>query len=189
MGARSCCRTPCPALPLRHHRICVAINSATKVVFAVGCPVPSDETTCEYNWTEIDTQNSWGKRCRVVVFDRKLQANQSVRIRFCSRNDCGDCADVVLGCTGSRVHNALLSYTVDGIDFTQYLQKLLDLTIADQVPLSCVCSKVGCISPGSLCCIDNQFTSLSNIPPGAEIILANIPTSVLLPDIPCPLLA
>lgn len=161
----SCCKTACPAFPLHHVVVCIRINDATCLRVQTGCACPDGAVEpcppVNYNWGV--TENSWGKKCRVVQFNRHLPADSFVRFRFCACDSCTSCGDEVTD-SGLSITNSLLTFKIDGTSYLPYLTLLLPSNdhVAD-------CSQVTCFDVSTdSCCVADDIT-LTNIPLGTEI--------------------
>ena len=179
-GVPGCCKLPCPTLPAHKIVICVRVNSCTSVALQQGCVLPTvpGGPACEIDYSWPITEDSWGRKCRVVRFIRTLPGNTAVRLRFCSYG-CGMCpsgpCDLTYG--GAPINNALLKFTVDGYDITN--------TIASWIPDAPVegapgypCSHVSCFGGGatsSCCAVSGQsganLYTLANLPSQTEIVV------------------
>lgn len=162
-NAAPCCSAPCPSFPLHKVTICLKLNDRTCAKIQQGClesPVSESTCTVKYGWGQI--MSSDGKSCRVVKFDRWVPRNSFVRIRLCA---CDACDSVLCSETDSTNTNQLLSFLVDGADFTS----LLALARAQESG-SIGCVYVGCqgrtVIPSSCC--DSEWT-LDDMPFGSEI--------------------
>ena len=145
-----------------------------------GCQVGTNPLDCEidYNWGLIE--NSWGRTCRLVEWNRKVPSKSFIRLRLCSADSCSGCNETALTLCGSVIKNELLKFEVDGIDYVGILQ---DLLLNYDGVLGCI--KVSC--PG--CCNSQQFpfTDLGNMPTGAEIVFGPIGAPLLYPpQVPLP---
>jgi hypothetical protein len=178
-----CCRGPCPSLELIPVEICVQVNSSTSVTFKEVCLV--DSTTCTFSSADWGiTQDSWGRKCRTVSFQRSVPSNKYIQLSFCAFNPC-------VGCTWSAVDNppniptqplnALTKIRIGGVDYLSALQALYSSELgAWPLPIGVCGSIVPCAIGGPIggCCAgtydDNDFTSLQNIPGGAVITLGPV---------------
>lgn len=182
-GAPSCCRAPCPNLPLHQVVVCLKINSATQVLIQQGC-----RPACDVDGPDCDvilgpggisynygiTENSWGKKCRVVEFNQKVQTGRYLRFRLCSNDGCyaGTCDDIpVSAYSGARINNALLQFKVDGLDFVPYYNQILAGGGFTQIG----CSTIRCYGPTGGCCDDTTLTgNVNSLPIGTEIIFGPV---------------
>lgn len=188
-GAPACCRTACPTFPIHHVVICVQVNSNTTVTIEEGCrALDSAPDSCdEISYGFASNDNSWGRKCRVVEFNRKVPSERFLRVRFCSNsNTCAPCGDE-LSLSGGLVPNKLIRFQVDGVNYKNTLQAVLDREPA--VHAANPCLYVGCIGgaydtprTADCCAIDGEadtFTTLNEIPRGAEIRFGPIGDNLL----------
>jgi hypothetical protein len=173
-----CPTCPCPPSTVVHVKVCVRINKATKLTRETGCLVSQTDEGCTVNYTFPVSQTTDGRTCTTVVFDRLMPANQFLRLRLCSAQplDCSTgCGDDVIDACGTTVTNAIISYTLDGVDILPSLQKVLT---DDSGVKNCV--RVGCIDASltETCCHDAEgvptFTSLSDMPFGSQVIVGPV---------------
>jgi len=189
-GAPACCRAPCPTFPIHHVVICVQVNNATTVTIEEGCrTLDSDPDGCgEISYGFASNDNSWGRKCRVVEFNRKVSSDRFLRVRFCSNsNSCAPCGEDV-SLTGGVIPNKLIRFQVDGVNYKNTLQLVLERNEAvhDTNP----CLYVGCIGGlygrerfSDCCTVDattgDTFLTLNDIPRGSEIRFGPIGDNLL----------
>ena len=134
-----CASYACPALPLIPVKFCLQVNNNTTASIQEGCQVSTltrqnGETyaapACTVDYSSAITENSWGRKSRVVQFSRLMQSNRFLRIRLCSTlnlscaaTNCGDGSDDI-DCSGVMQTNKLLSFTVGSNDVTGILATL-----------------------------------------------------------------
>ena len=128
-GPHQCCRAPCPAFPIHHVKICIRINEYTSVKIQQGCGIKkpsakllSETYGCpvEYNWGLIE--NSWGRSCRTVEWNRQVPSTSFIRLQLCSVDLCSTCEDTAYTLCGNEIKNQLLKFEVDQVDYTNVLQ-------------------------------------------------------------------
>lgn len=118
----ACCPFPCPSFPLHKVSICVRINALTCIKFQTGCGIPGTGPVCDYDikWSWDTTQDTWGRSCRVVHFERTVPDGAFVRFRLCRCDPCADDNDA----TDVYVPNVLLKFQIDGVDYRAFLDAL-----------------------------------------------------------------
>ena len=125
LGFRSarCTACPCPLLPLVDVRICFTVNNVSQVVIQQGCPTPiipagvlldSGSSAPTVSYQSGITEDSWGKTCRNVVWQRSVQGDRYIRIRLCPAADCASCTDAApVNSAGQSIYNSLNVFTVN----------------------------------------------------------------------------
>jgi hypothetical protein len=165
---------------MHHVVICIRVNSCSIVKIQQGCTVgepliTSEDAVCVVDYRSPVIEDSWGRKCRVITWDRQVPSNTFIRIRICSADPgctsgCGGDCDIVGN--GASIKNDLISYLVDGTNYVNALQALL------LGSGSLGCTYIGCIGAGPDCCTDadgNQlFESVHDIPWGSEIVVGPI---------------
>lgn len=169
----ACCKFPCPTFPIHHVKICVKVNENTCVKIQQGCWYGTECTDVDWTWGTTD--DSWGRKCRVIEWNRKVPKNTFIRIRFCSCDNCS------AGCgegdydqsLGASIHNALLKFEVDGLDYTSVIQGSLE---PGTVQRGCITTS--CFGFGDCCTTepedDPRWTSVVDIPWGAQVTFGPI---------------
>ena len=175
-----CCRAPCPALPIHHVKICIRINENTSVKIQQGCAVANlPQPTCpvDYNWGLIE--NSWGRSCRLVEWNRKVPSATFIRLRLCGADNCSSCSEIAYTPCGVPIANQLLKFEVDDVDYTSVLQ-----LIANSEFREAGCIHVWCRSDEGPCAAACTAASTGGInllamPIGTEIQFGPIGQPVL----------
>ena len=179
VGVAQCCTLPCPALPIHNVTICILLNCDTVVKIQQGCSKASDaydsddSDDCRAVYSCGQTYDSWGRKCRVVTWQRKVTDDAFVRLRFCGHHDC----EAVCGDTTrhhGRGRNQLLKYEIDGADV-----KRIIAAVNKQQGGIYKCIQANCTVPSndntSCCYVDEQTGvpswDLSDIPHGAQIVV------------------
>ena len=173
-----CCAAPCPNFPMNHVVICLRVNSNSQISIQQGCFLGSTLATgdtdpvCSVDYRSGVTEDSWGRKCRVVTWDRFVPSDTFVRIRVCGVNDgcqgaCGSDADYTT--LGTNIHNALLQYSINGVSLMSQLQAtLIGGGVNGCILVGCKNATVGATD----CCQTagvSVFTSLTNIPWDSQI--------------------
>ena len=194
LGFRSarCLPCLCPLLPLFQVRICFQVNSVTQVAIQQG--TQSNAVTSgalsfdvssppQVSYQPGITEDSWGKSCRNVVWDRSIQGDRFVRIRVCPASDCSTCADVPLSCSGAAIPNVLQVFSVNAQDLVLPLTALAQDVQTAGVPatagLSSITCNAGCTSVYPLCGLGAGSQFPSGIQFGTEIVVG--PLNALTP--------
>ena len=141
-----------------------------------GCAVGTNPLACEvdYNWGLIE--NSWGRTCRLVEWNRKVPSKTFVRLRLCAADSCSSCNEQALTLCGKPINNELVKFEVDGVDYVSVLQAIL----VDGGSLGCI--KVGCGAHASTACCERSSTSfndLADMRVGAEITFGPIGSPII----------
>lgn len=168
-NVRACCSAPCPAMPLHKVSFCLQITQRTCATIQQGCSESSDAPcSVRYNWGA--TEDSWGRSCRVINFDRSVPRGTFIRIRLCACNGCDSlCSDPTVLQT-----NKLISFLVDGVDYVPTIQGARD---TESHTLGCI--YVGC-QGGSViegACCDGEW-GVDDLPFGSEIVFGPIGTAL-----------
>jgi hypothetical protein len=189
----SCCRAPCPAIPLDHVVICFEVNACTSVAIEVSCPTncvlptegdggTTDPSSTHYpsGWQGV-SEDSWGRAKRVVKFDQMVQRGSYIRIVTCKNPGVCSCVNCGLGpeTTGDVAYpeaNKLFKFDVNREGIVDLLEATLNATTHRN---GCVyvgfqdrninSQDIGCASYT----VDG-FDSLTQIPQGAEILVGPI---------------
>ena len=195
----ACCVLPCPAYPIHTINICVLVNIETSVKIQQGCLKEHHEYYSESSDSDSDVDNkdqndigyshgqtydSWGRKCRVVNWSRKVPDDAFIRLRFYGVDGDEEPCEDYIG------NNQLLKYEVDGVDVTHMLRTYLGATLGGS-PYHYV--KAGCAGAPRdgethytyLCCSYRDHASrhgptgsadytLQDIPRGAEIVVGPI---------------
>jgi hypothetical protein len=168
-GVGACCAAPCPLFPLHKVHICLQINRATCARIQQGC-LENDQLQqgciVKYGWGQLE--DTWGRECRTIVFDRAVPRNSFIRIRLCSCDGC----DASCGVDSSLQYNQLKSFQVDGVEYAP----LLDLVRGVEPDGSLGCLQVNCYGDSS-CCDEDVFRttgSLAEMPVGSQIVFGPI---------------
>jgi len=170
-----------------HVDICFEVNADTTVAIEVSCPkkcvaggTGTDPYSIEYptGFSGI-TENSWGRRTRVINFNRFVQSGSFIRILTCSNGACTSGADCGLGVEDTTPGAIpfpdapkLLKFVVDGLNINGYLDSVLQ-NAEDHID---GCVYVGCRvrDEATGCCttgVDGLFANLDQIPWGSEILV------------------
>lgn len=172
----SCCRVPCPGAPPVHVVVCVNVNRTSMVKFELGCFVGRTdvEQTCIVDYRPGETFTSNGKQCRTVQYNHLIPANSFLRITFCPVD--GACSNAGCGVSdynagASTSVNSILSFKIDGVDIYGNLEALTTGEVHTQG-----CVSVGCVAGSGCCTIDDTFTTLAEIPWGAQVVVGPIGT-------------
>ena len=136
-GPQQCCRAPCTAFPIHHVKICIRINEHTSVKIQQGCGIKASakllkETygcPVDYNWGLIE--NSWGRSCRTVEWNRMVPSTSFIRLQLCPVDNCTSCADKAYTLCGNAIKNQLLKFEVDQVDYTAVLQSVATYYTSD----------------------------------------------------------
>lgn len=184
----ACCKFPCPKFPIHHVKICIQVNQSTCVKIQQGCLLSQSGEDCsvDYEWGVVE--DSWGRKCRVIEWNRQVPKDTFVRIRFCSCDACSTgCGRDTGGLLGAPT-NKLLKLEVDGIDYVGFVQGVRDIGgVLGCVRAWCTGSTVGADNEGVCCQYDGaatpgintvSWTSVEDLPWGAEIVFGPIGQSV-----------
>jgi hypothetical protein len=157
-----------------HHVVaCFKVNNCSVVKIQQGCGLGAittdQETQCAVDYRSAITEDSWGKKCRVIVWDRQVPTNTFIRIRVCNSSPGCETGDCDLSAAGTIINNELVSFSIDGVSIKGQLQAVLTGGGFSN------CVHVGCIDPEVAC----GFTTLANVPWGAEIVVGPIGTDPL----------
>lgn len=180
----SCCKFACPKFPFHRVQLCIKINRQTAVKIEQGCLVgePSG-TTCPVKYASVLTQDSWGRECRIVSWDRQVPTDTFIRITLCPADDCtvgcGVAADALAGvCT-----NALLKVLIDGVDYLSFIQNTVR---GSETPGIWNCWRAWCAIQGAVlppgtpvtdCCATTgtiNWETVDALPWGAQFVLGPI---------------
>lgn len=187
VGAPSCCKFPCPAFPLHKVNICFRVVCGTCVQINQGCLVTetpgtnSDISDCTIDWTWGTVESSWGRKCRVINWNRTVPSNSFIRIRICPCNPCstgcGISGDSDL--SGGVASNGLVKFQVDGQDYVNFLQGVRDA--GGQLGCNrawCTSFNTSLTAPADCCTSGDGVISWTNItrdlPWGTEIVFGPI---------------
>jgi hypothetical protein len=171
-----CCRAPCPVFPLNHVRICFRVNSISTLRIQQGCLAKTNYTTysgttCNVVYETGITEDSWGRRCRLVTFDRKVPTDSFIRLRVCALDAgcspvCGESGDALVST------NQLVNFEINGVKIIRNLRYVQENGGVQD------CVKVGCTNPdpeGTDCCNTAGTWDLTqDVPFGAEIVVGPI---------------
>ena len=176
-----CYKHPCPAYPIHTVNICVLVNLDTEVRIQQGClgdhdhDEDDDHDQSDITYSSGQTYDSWGRKCRVVSWSRKVTDDAFIRMRFIGAEEDEPCDAVPL----HGVTNQLLKFEIDGLDLIPVVDRYLALPYGMSSNYSYL--KAGCmggLSGGSGCCeLDVAFVPTWNkrdIPRGAEIVVGPI---------------
>ena len=169
-GVPGCCVSPCPSMPFHKVNICIGLNQATSVRIRQGCRRAPLTSCADIDWEWGKSMDIGLKKCGTVNWNRTVKNGTFINIKFCNVDECTPCATDITSC-GRQVVNQLYKFEVDGVDYRGLLEAILNLEtpIAQEVLEELgVCYSVGC--GASVCCDVLTFTTLGNIPPGAEIV-------------------
>jgi hypothetical protein len=168
----ACCSAPCPLMPMHKVTFCLQITERTCAKIQQGCSESSDATCAvRYNWGLVE--DTWGRPCRVIKFDRSVARGTFIRIRLCS---CDACDSVLCSDATRPQTNKLISFLVDGID---YLPTIESARAADDHTLGCI--YVGCQGGFNIegaCCDEARDWTLNDLPFGSEIVFGPIGTAL-----------
>jgi hypothetical protein len=168
-----CCAAPCPNFPLHHVVICFKVNNCSLVKIQQGCGTGAVstgfDTQCLVDYRSPIIEDSWGKKCRVIVWDRQVPTNTYIRIRVCNSSPGCETGDCDLSATGGVINNELLSYSIDGVSIKGQLQTVLSGSGESN------CVRVGCIDGTTAC----AFETLNDVTWGSEIVVGPIGDSDL----------
>jgi hypothetical protein len=174
-GVAGCCRLPCPSLPLQHVRVCVLVNKNSQVQIQQGCFLgyssETSDATCDVSYSNGIVEDSWGKKFRVVSFDRYVESGTFLQLSVCAlAGVCTAGTDCGLGPLVDTKYpsaNKLLKFEIDGIDIVNYLQGVLT---DDEGSDKCVKVSGSCTSGQTV----HPLTSLQEIPWGSVITVGPI---------------
>jgi len=196
-GGARCAAQSCPAYPIHTVNICVLVNLDTQVRIQQGCLGGVDEVDvdglpdfeqADVTYSGGQTYDSWGRRCRVVSWSRKVTDDAFIRLRFMDAADTesASCPDGF-----HNVKNQLLKFEIDGVSAISTITALLGVS-GGASRTSYL--KAGCIGsypqPSACCWYGTLATGLSggtphwsstassssvkDIPSGAEVVLGPI---------------
>lgn len=182
-----CCAVACPNFPLHHVRICFRVNNNTQVKIQQGCLVTTHEvaplgarTECVVDYRSGVTEDSWGRKCRVIYWDRFVPTDSFIRLRICASDSCdGGCSNDDINASGQVIPNALINFEIDGVKIINTLQAILVDHVNFPGGIS-GCVQVNCTNSADRvtdCCqIAGGITwdSLSNIPWNSQIVVGPI---------------
>lgn len=171
-GVATCCALPCPALPIHNVTICVLLNCETVLKIQQGCTVPgSGDDDCDAVYSCGQTYDSWGRKCRVVTWQRMVPDDAFIRLRFCGEDACETT------CGGDRNQSPvkLLKFEIDGSDVKRIVAAVNKVEYGRYKCIQANCTnqtEQGATGP---CCFlgeDNVPTwNLDDIPHGAQIVV------------------
>lgn len=181
-GVAKCCAMSCPALPLHNVTVCIRVNSCTTVKIQQGCLRDASKGDCAavYSWGQ--TYDSWGRKCRVATWQRKVPNDAFIRIRFCPKDSCE--TSCICDDNGDGLHNPnqLLKFDIDGQDARRVIEAVNaypgDLADASTGG-TYSCMRAACIDPAGGATGDCCYVSptgevnwtVDDIAVGAEIVV------------------
>ena len=192
-----CTPCPCPDLPLADVRICFQVNSVSQVVIQQGCDTSSAvppgvvlEGTVTVPATIAYqpgiTEDSWGKSCRTIIWQRAVQGSRFIRIRVCAASDCASCSDGAYTANGTPITNQLLKFTVNGSSILDGLTAMANALNVSSTHDQIV-STDGKSTISQVICATVEYQPITigaygSIPVGTEIVVGPLNDISLVPD-------
>lgn len=203
VGGHPCCTYPCVQFPPFSVTICLQVNSRTAATIEQGCNLATDGESCQLYFPAGVTQDSWGKRCRTISWQRQVPYGAYIRIRLCAVDGCQE------QCTSDSYTqldrpNALIKFQVNGTSYLGLINSTATSSITGgdggvvdgscYVKAACIGTQgTGALDTNDTCCqwtlvegeTDNNQVSwgfgglagavgTDNLPFGTEIILGPI---------------
>lgn len=154
-----CCKLPCPKMPLVMVSFCLQINQSTCAIIQQGCLLEREGDSCNVAYSFGATEDSWGRKCRVIHFQRLVPRDSFIRIRLCACSSCGStCND------GSLEDNKLINFIVDGVDVRPLI---VDAAAEETGSIGCVYA--GCVDSPQ-CCTQEGW-NIDSLTYGTEIVV------------------
>lgn len=179
VGIPHCSAFPCPPMPIHYVTICFQINSGTCLTIQQGCFKGEQiDNVCPVDWSTGVTYDTNGAGYRVVTWQRQVKDKSFIRLRLCACEPCSDPTD----CTGSAdqacpVSNMLLKFSIDGVDYSQYLQSVSQngTGVDGCVRAWCIGQRVGGVIPtiDDSCCNPDTW-DITDLKRGTEIVMGPI---------------
>ena len=180
-----CTQCPCPLLTLADVRICFLVNNVSQVVIQQGCEVAnvagiSFDTPShpKIAYQSGVTEDSWGRSCRTVVWQRFVQADRYIRIRVCPSSDCATCGDEEYTVSGGIIQNQLQTFTVNGTSVIPGLTLLARQVTAANNPAyagddnaSSIGCTGACLTSETLCGLGSLTSFPGAVLPGTSIVV------------------
>lgn len=169
-GVPACCAAPCPAFPFIKVNICINLNQSTEVRIRQGCRRAPLTRCADIGWEWGKTMDTGLANCGIVNWNRTVKNGTFLNVQFCNRDACAPCGSSISSC-GRRLLNQLVRFQVDGVEYRWLLEAILaNPPDSDALEAEGLCYYVRCTGAATGCCSDATFTSLGNIPAGAEIV-------------------